>query len=281
MTTPDQNSSAKKLSTGDSASTITADTLPTPDVSPIPAKAKEHNIRVSAAVLDAAGKDGDELLQSLRTVLGGLTQSEAEVRARVSWPNEVAQERERRWFISLLLIIRNPLVILLSILSSISFATGDVRAGSVMAGMVVLSVTLRFLQEARAGAAAAKVKAMIHVTATAVRDGKAREVPLRDLVPGDIINLSAGDMIPGDVRVLYAKDLFVSQGTLTGESLPVEKFHDADPKAANSPAELKNTCFMGTMFKWHGDCGRGCNRSPYLSRYNGQLHHPGGNADKL
>ena len=87
MTTPDQNSSAKKLSTGDSASTITADTLPTPDVSPIPAKAKEHNIRVSAAVLDAAGKDGDELLQSLRTVLGGLTQSEAEVRARISGPN--------------------------------------------------------------------------------------------------------------------------------------------------------------------------------------------------
>ena len=70
--------------------------------------------------------------------------------------------------------------------------------------------------------------------------------PLRDLVPGDIINLSAGDMIPGDVRILSAKDLFVSQGTLTGESLPVEKFHDADPNPANSPVELKNTCFMGT-----------------------------------
>jgi Mg2+-importing ATPase len=145
-----------------------------------------------------------------------------------------------------LIIVRNPLVILLAILSSISFATGDARAGSVMAGMVVLSVALRFLQEARADSAAAKLKAMIHVTATVVRDGKARELPLRDLVPGDIINLSAGDMIPGDVRVIAAKDLFVSQGTLTGESLPVEKFHDADSKAADSPAELKNTCFMGT-----------------------------------
>jgi Mg2+-importing ATPase len=142
-------------------------------------------------------------------------------------PNEVAQERQRGWFISLLIIIRNPLVILLAILSSISFATGDPRAGSVMAGMIVLSVTLRFLQEARAGAAAAKLKAMIHVTATVVRDGKPQEILLRDLVPGDIINLSAGDMIPGDVRILSAKDLFVSQGTLTGESLPVEKFHDA------------------------------------------------------
>ena len=70
-----------------------------------------------------------------------------------------------------------------------------------MATMVVLSVGLRFLQEARADAAAAKLKAMIHVTATVVRDGTAREVPLRDLVPGDFIQLSAGDMIPGDVRV--------------------------------------------------------------------------------
>ncbi|SPE17902.1 magnesium transporter [Candidatus Sulfotelmatomonas gaucii] len=222
------------------------ETLPHPEASPIAAKAKEHNIRVSPAVLDAAGKDGDQLLQSLQTAPEGLTQAEAEERARISGPNEVAQERRRSWFIRLLVILRNPLVILLTTLSSISFATGDARAGGVMAGMVVLSVTLRFFQEARADAAAAKLKAMIHVTATVIRDGKVRELPLRDLVPGDIVQLSAGDMIPGDVRILSAKDLFVSQGSLTGESLPVEKFHDSDPKASNSPAELKNTCFMGT-----------------------------------
>ena len=132
----------------------------------------------------------------------GLTQTEAEERARTTGPNEVAQERRQGWFIRLLKIIRNPLVILLATLSAISFATGDARAGTVMAAMVVLSVALRFLQEARADAAAAKLKAMIHVTATVVRDGAAREMPLRDLVPGDIIKLSAGDMIPGDVRVL-------------------------------------------------------------------------------
>jgi len=81
-------------------------------------------------------------------------------------PNEVAQERPRGWFIRLLIILRNPLVILLAVLSSISYATGDMRAGTVMACMVLLSVTLRFVQEARADAAAAKLKAMIHVTAT-------------------------------------------------------------------------------------------------------------------
>jgi len=247
MGTPDSSHAAENAPAKvDSGAPNSPTTLPSPDESQIPAKAKQHNIRVSPAVLDAAGKDGDDLLRSLHTASTGLTQSEAESRARIAGPNEVAQERQRGWFLSLLIIIRNPLVILLAVLSSISFATGDPRAGSVMAGMIVLSVTLRFLQEARAGAAAAKLKAMIHVTATALRDGKPQEIPLRDLVPGDIINLSAGDMIPGDVRILSAKDLFVSQGTLTGESLPVEKFHDADPHAADSPVELKNTCFMGT-----------------------------------
>jgi Mg2+-importing ATPase len=158
----------------------------------------------------------------------------------------VAQERRQGWPIRLLKILRNPLVVLLAILSSISFATGDARAGTVMAGMVVLGVALRFLQEARADAAAAKLKAMIHVTATVIRDGNAREMPLRDLVPGDIIRLAAGDMIPGDVRIISSKDLFVSQGSLTGESLPVEKFHDPELKTVSSPTELNNTCFMGT-----------------------------------
>lgn len=217
-----------------------------PDHPPAPKKPKSQNIRVSPAVLDAALKDGEALLQSLRTSPGGLTQAEAEERARTTGPNEVAQERRQGWFVRLLKIIRNPLVILLAALSAISFATGDARAGTVMAAMVVLSVTLRFVQEARADAAAAKLKAMIHVTATVLRDGDAKEMPLRDLVPGDIIKLSAGDMIPGDARVLSCKDLFVSQGSLTGESLPVEKFHEAETKAVSSPTEIKNTCFMGT-----------------------------------
>jgi Mg2+-importing ATPase len=219
---------------------------PPPDNSPIPAKAKTNNIRVSLAVLDAAGKAGDELLRSLHTTPAGLTGADAEARARTAGPNEVAQQRPRGWFIRLLIILRNPLVILLAALSSISFATGDARAGTVMACMVLLSVTLRFVQEARANTAAEKLKAMIHVTATVIRDGTAREVPLRDLVPGDMVRLAAGDMIPGDVRLLSAKDLFVSQGALTGESLPVEKFCDPDPQASNSPTELKNICFLGT-----------------------------------
>jgi P-type Mg2+ transporter len=211
--------------------------------------AKAKNIQVSPAVLNAARKDSEEVLRDLRTSWQGLTQSEAERRVESIGPNEVAQEKTPSWALRLLRIIRNPLVILLGTLSAVSFATGDARAGIVMAVMVVLSAGLRFLQEARADHAAAELKAMIHVTATVVRDGNAREMPLRDLVPGDIVQLSAGDMIPGDVRALSSKDLFVSQGSLTGESLPVEKFHDPEIESASSPIELKNICFMGTSIQ--------------------------------
>jgi Mg2+-importing ATPase len=223
---------------------MTASTPPSAE-HPSSKKAK-HNIQVSPAVLHAAGRDGNDLLRDLRTDASGLKQSEAESRMLTTGPNEIAQERPQGWAIRLFKIVRNPLVILLTALSTISFVTGDARAGTVMAGMVALSVGLRFLQEARADAAAARLKAMIHVTATVLRDGEPREVPLRDLVPGDIIKLSAGDMIPGDVRVLASKDLFVSQGSLTGESLPVEKFHDPVTNPVASPTELNNICFMGT-----------------------------------
>ena len=210
------------------------------------AKTGNQKIAVSPVVLAAASKGGDDLLRSLGTRAEGLTQAEAEDRARTAGPNEIAQEKRQGWFVRLLKIIRNPLVVLLAALSAISFATGDARAGTVMAAMVVLSAALRFIQEARADSAAAELKAMIHVTATVMRDGAEKEVPLRDLVPGDIIKLSAGDMIPGDVRLFASKDLFVSQGSLTGESLPVEKLHDPEPATLTSPIELKNTCFMGT-----------------------------------
>ena len=112
--------------------------------------------------------------------------------------------------------------------------------------MVVLGVSLRFFQEARADTAAAKLKAMIHVTATVVRDGKEREIPLAGLVPGDVIQLAAGDMIPADIRLLTCKDLFLTQASLTGEAFPVEKFDAPDAVAGKAPLELRNICFLGT-----------------------------------
>jgi Mg2+-importing ATPase len=202
--------------------------------------------RAADAAHEAAIKESAEVLQALGTSAGGLSEEEAKERLEKFGPNEVAKEKQQSWLYRLYIAARNPLVILLMVLATLSFATGDFRAGSVMMLMVFLGLFLRFLQETRADTAAAKLKAMISVTATVLRDGQTREIPLQQLVPGDIVKLSAGDMIPGDVRLLNTKDLFVIQATLTGESMPVEKTDARDAREKVSPLEHSNVCFLGT-----------------------------------
>jgi Mg2+-importing ATPase len=205
-----------------------------------------NHIAVSSALLEVAQSDVTTVFRRLQTGENGLSEAEAERRLEQYGPNVVAQEQQHRRLRILVHACLNPLVILLLLLATVSLMTGDARAATVMLIMVVLGVALRFIQEARADDAAAKLKAMISVTATVVRDGQPREMPLGQLVPGDVVRLSAGDMIPADLRIIASKDIFVIQSSLTGESLPVEKF-DAPEDAASKPAlELKNTCFLGT-----------------------------------
>ena len=142
--------------------------------------------------------------------------------------------------------VKNPLVILLTALGVLSFLTGDLRATVVIFVMVVLGVVLRFFQEMRADNAAEKLKAMVSTTATVVRGGEEAEIPLKMLVPGDIIRLAAGDMVPADVRVLSAKDLFLNQAALTGESLPVERKAARRRRTFENPLDLPNICFLGS-----------------------------------
>ncbi len=204
-------------------------------------------IRVSTALIEAAQGDADAVLRSLDTSKSGLSESEAALRLEKFGLNSVAEEAHYRKLILLGKAIVNPLVILLLVLATVSYLTDDSpRAAYVMLGMVVLGVVLRFVQEARADDAAAKLKEMIRVTATVLRDGQPKEIPLAHLVPGDIVQLAAGDMIPGDIRLIAAKDLFVIQSSLTGEAFPVEKFETPEPGKPESPLELKNICFLGT-----------------------------------
>ncbi len=207
-------------------------------------------IQVSPRLIRAASLAAPEVLSELGSGLQGLTEEEAQRRLEEYGPNVVAHEDR---FTRLRLFVKaclNPLVILLSVLAIVSFATAettsDIVSGTLMVVMVVLGVSLRFVQEARADAAAAKLKAMIHVTATVIREGKEKEIPLADLVSGDVVKLAAGDMIPADVRILSCKDLFLNQASLTGESFPVEKFDAPEPVAGKSPLELSNICFLGT-----------------------------------
>jgi Mg2+-importing ATPase len=212
---------------------------------------KKPNGQPTADLLrDAATGDAAALLQRLNTAAAGLTEAEAAERLEVFGPNEVAQEKKHSWLWRLWIAALNPLVILLSLLAIITFATAnepsDYIGGSLMVLMVLLGLLLRFVQETKADTAAAKLKAMIKVTATALRDGQPKEIPLKDLVPGDVVKLSAGDMIPGDVRLIASKDLFVIQATLTGESLPVEKTDVCDPRPNVQCIEHTNLCFLGT-----------------------------------
>lgn len=188
---------------------------------------------LSKHLVAAATSDPATLLTRLDSHSDGLTEAQAEViRERVGL-NEVEHEKPLPWWQHLWLSYRNPFNLLLTLLAVISHLTDDTKATVVIGTMVVLSTLLRFWQEARANKAADALKAMVSNTATVVRRGAADEaapvleqdqgtrihagaarrieVPIKLLVPGDVIVLSAGDMIPADCRVLGAKDLFVSQ----------------------------------------------------------------------
>jgi Mg2+-importing ATPase len=203
-------------------------------------------IRISPALVRATGISADDVLQELQSSPTGLTEAEAALRLKTHGPNVVAQEQYDTWLRLLGKAVVNPLVSLLLVLAAVSYLTEDVRAAVVMLLMVILGVALRFVQEVRADSAAAKLKAMISVTATSLRDGEPQELPLADLVPGDVVQLAAGDMVPADLRLLTCKDLFVIQSALTGEAFPVEKFDAPQPNARDAGLELHNICFLGT-----------------------------------
>jgi Mg2+-importing ATPase len=209
---------------------------------------KLPTILVSPIVAESAALDAAHVYTKLNTRPEGLTAAEAQARLGQYGPNVLAKDQRPGIGKLLWRAVLNPLVLLLAALATISFATEDPRSGIVMLSMIVLSVGLKLMQEAKAGTAAAKLKAMISVTACVSRDSAAQEVAVSQLVPGDVIQLAAGDMVPGDVRIVRAKDLFVNQGSLTGESFPVEKseLQTSVTDAATAPSALRNVAFLGT-----------------------------------
>jgi len=201
---------------------------------------------ITAALLERARCDEATVLARLESCAEGLSEAEVAERVIQYGPNQIARTRRRSVLRLLFDNVRNPLIILLLVLSLVSYLTGDLRAAVVVLVMVVLGVVLRFVQEMRADNAAARLQAMVSSTATVVRSGKEVEVPLGELVPGDVIRLGAGDMVPADVRLLTTKDLFLNQSALTGEAMPAEKHAGPAPNEIDSPLELPNVCFLGS-----------------------------------
>ena len=201
---------------------------------------------ISAQLSAQARTDVAALLRELASRPEGLRPEEAEARLKKAGPNEIAREKHPSLLARLGNNVKNPLILLLMALGGLSYLTGDLRAAVVIFVMLLLGVVLRFFQELRADTAAEKLKAMVSNTATVVRGGVETEIPLRLLVPGDIIRLAAGDMVPADARLLAAKDLFLNQAALTGEALPVERKADPAPADIGNPLEMPNLCFLGS-----------------------------------
>lgn len=174
----------------------------------------------------------------------GLTDEEAVKRLNKYGANDINKEKKSSLIKKFFNNIKNPLVILLGVLALTSYITGDKKSTIIMIAMVFLGVILKFIQETKADNSAQKLKDMVTTKATVIRNGYEKEIFFEELVPGDIIHLSAGDMIPADVRIIYSKDLFVNQSSLTGESIPVEK----ESKVGIFKEDLQNPnlCFMGT-----------------------------------
>ncbi|MCF5724594.1 magnesium-translocating P-type ATPase [Pseudomonas syringae] len=203
---------------------------------------------LAQTLVAAANSHSLQLLGTLGTCTEGLNTQEADALRVQHGLNEVEHEQPLPWWVHLWHCYKNPFNLLLTLLAVISWLTEDMKAATVIFSMVVLSTLLRFWQEAKSNKAADALKAMVSNTATVLRRDEAKriELPIKQLVPGDLIVLSAGDMIPADCRVLSAKDLFVSQAAMTGESMPVEKFALQQDAHTRNPLDLENILFMGT-----------------------------------
>jgi Mg2+-importing ATPase len=209
--------------------------------------------QMSRDLLRLAQDEPAATIARLKSHPEGLSAREARARLAHHGPNEVAHEAPLPAWLHLWHCYKNPFNLLLSALALLSWFGADAKATVVIGIMVGLSTAIRFVQEGRSHRAAEGLKAMVGNQATVIRRGSAgvaglsgpREIALRELVPGDLVALSAGDMVPADCRLLSARDLFIAQSALTGESLPIEKFVQ---RVGDSTAPLaqSNLVFMGT-----------------------------------
>lgn len=196
--------------------------------------------------LEYANSSIDVLLERFNSSMNGLSEPEAEERLERFGFNEPAKKKKTTVISLLFHNIFNPLVIVLLIIASISLFLGEKNDAIIVSLIALVSVFLSFVQEYRAGKAAERLSEMVRTTAAVYRDGKPKEIKIREIVPGDIVELSAGDMIPADVRLISNKDLFINQASLTGESFPIEKFSAPIQPKSNSISELTNIAFMGS-----------------------------------
>lgn len=197
-------------------------------------------------LLHVCCKSHAESLEFLQTRDQGLTETEVE-ELRSEWGhNDLGQKKKLGFLAEILHRCKNPLVIQLLVIAAISLATGNAASATIVGLMVIISVGLSYYQENKSGKAVEKLNAMVQTNCHVIRDGQEIEIPMSEIVPGDIVSLQAGSIIPADLRLLSAKDFFVSQSSLTGESMPVEKHADAPAVPSKAVIEMPNAVFQGS-----------------------------------
>ena len=185
------------------------------------------------------------LLEQIGSDPSGLTSRDAATRLTRFGPNKVHAEKTAGVLLQYLTRFRNPLVIILLVASAVLALTGDFVGFSIISTIILISVTLDFVQEHRAGEAADRLRRSVAVRVQVLRDGKSSDLAIENLVPGDVVLLAAGDMVPCDGRILEANDFFLNQGLLTGESYPVEKRPGELPEEKDL-LSAGNAVLMGT-----------------------------------
>ena len=206
---------------------------------------------------EVSTKDADTVLKDMNTSLQGLSNVKVDEMRALYGENKIDHGKKKSLPVRIFEAFINPFTAILFVLASVSFVTDVLLAEAgnqswktviIITTMVMISGLLRFIQEARSGNAAERLIKMIKTTATVKRqENGIQEIPLEDLVVGDIVYLSAGDMVPADVRILKAKDLFINQSALTGESEPIEKVSNIVQQGEyDSITEYPNLAFMGT-----------------------------------
>lgn len=188
----------------------------------------------------------DEVLHNLQTSISGLSSLESKKRLKEQGPNVLAENKEFNIVFEFLSHFKNPLIIILLVAAGLSWIMDKGTDAIIIGCMILFGVILDFAQEYNADKALKKLLESVKATATVIRDGERREISISELAAGDIIFLCSGDLIPADARIIKAKDFFVNQSAITGESFPSEKTPAVPLSDRVSLSESSNIIFKGT-----------------------------------
>ncbi len=215
------------------------ETAATPDTR---SEASEHE----RLMVELCAVSEQEALGKLQSSVTGLSEEEAELRLDKYGANELAHSKELGFWADIFRRCKSPLVIQLLVIAAIAGIIGEAKSAVIVGLMVVLSVGLSYILDRRSSRAVETLGKRVQSRTSVLRDGVKVEIKITDVVPGDVVLMQAGSIVPADVRLLVAKDFFLSQSALTGESMPVEKTAQADTAAGQSAWDLTNACYLGS-----------------------------------